>query len=413
MRVALLVALVATVGSCGNDRVVPRLDGAGGEGQDLAVAVAPDGFGACAQTSYEAKQAPAAMLAVLDRSSSMLEGNKFNFAANAIVQALDQDVFDTMWVGLYATPAGTTAGPMCIFGFPVACLNAPFPQVDLALAGSNKSIDANGVRHDIKAQITRLLPDAMDPDSTPMYEALQNAILNLQGWPRTGKRILFVVTDGSFSCTSLSKPQRPAYSDGNGCQDWEDPSSIVTMLSKANKDATTPVETFIVGVPGADTFDNSGNSAPPYHMRNALSAMAFAGSPAYVPQACTGRVYDKAGADPRVSCHVDLTQGNFSAKAIADAITQLRGKVLGCTFDLPMPDAGTVNPDEVNVSITLSGTRQDLYRRKDKGNACDSDGCWDYDDAGKVQLIGKACDGVTMGTDVKVEIVVGCATIIG
>ena len=63
--------------------------------------------GGCATASYAAHQDPAALLVLLDRSASMADANKYVFAAQAIVQALDQDVFDTMYLGLYATPSGT------------------------------------------------------------------------------------------------------------------------------------------------------------------------------------------------------------------------------------------------------------------------------------------------------------------
>ena len=39
-------------------------------------------------------------------------------------------------------------------------------------------------------------------------------------------------------------------------------------------DPAAPVQTFVIGVPGADTYDSSGCNAPPYHMRLALSAFA-------------------------------------------------------------------------------------------------------------------------------------------
>src|SRR5205807_1887716 len=98
-------------------------------------------------------------------------------------------------------------------------------------------------------------------------------------------RILLVVTDGAISCTSLSK--RAGYLDGNGCPDWENPNNIISLVNQANTNQTTPIDTFIVGVPGSDSYNSSGFAYPPYHMRAALSDIAYAGSPANVPANCT------------------------------------------------------------------------------------------------------------------------------
>jgi hypothetical protein len=369
--------------------------------------------GGCATALYEAKQAPAAMLVLLDRSASMADQNKWTFAAQATVQAIDQDIFDTMYLGLMASPSGTRMGPQCIFGLDVACQSPPFPQIDLKLAGNLKSADAMGVRHDIKAWVTQNLPDNGQGDASPLYDATQAAIISLQGWAMNGKRILFIVTDGTLSCCQFSN--RAGFPDCNGCtHDWEHPNNLVTLLGNANKDPNKPVETFIVGVPGADTFDAQGCNYPPYHMRAALSAIAFAGSPGNVPANCTGKTFAQNSPDPAVSCHVDLTQGNFNAAAIANKITEIRGKVLGCVFDLPTTDGGMVDLNDVNVNYTVNGGAQiDLKKRADPMNQCVAEGCWDYTVDNKVQLIGKACDDIKGQMNAQVKIVLGCPTIIG
>ncbi len=388
-------------------------DGGAGGGHDASAVVLGDMRGqGCALGTFEAQQAPAAMLVLLDRSSSMDLDNKWTFAANAIVQAVDQDIFDTMYVGLLSAPSGTVNGPACVFGFPVACKAPAFPDIDLTLAGALKSTAPTGVRHVMKDWLRKNNPDNGLGDASPLYAAIQSSILALQGWPQKGKRILFVVTDGTISCNEFSN--RPGYPDANGCtHDWENPNNIVALLQQANQDLNAPIESFIVGVPGADTYDQSGTNYPPYHMRAALSAIAYAGSPSNVPANCTGKAFMQNTPDPAVSCHIDLTQKNFSAAALSDAISQVRGKVLGCTFDLPQPDGGVLDKDQVNVTYTVGDMQLDLFRRKDPTNDCLQTGCWDYDGDNKVKLIGKACEDVRSGTNVKVEITVGCATIIG
>jgi len=237
------------------------------------------------------------------------------------------------------------------------------------------------------------------------YSALEN-------YSQPGKRILLFITDGGASCSSLSNPQRPSYQDPNNCPDWENPDNIVTLVKKAHDDTQSPVSTFVVGVPGADTDGSNPNTQPPYHVRTALSAYAFAGSPETVDPTCTGKAFSQTAGDPQVSCHFDMTQ-QYSAKKLSDAINEIRGKVLGCIFELPVPEAGTIDRSLVNVQYaTGTGADSPIYKRKDAGNACAADGCWDYTSDGKVELFGKACTDVKAAADARVQIVVGRATIV-
>lgn len=270
--------------------------GSGGSDAGADTSLMPDTVGVetgndqssgCATSVSEAKQAPAALLVVLDRSSSMSQNQKFTQAAIAIVQALDQDIFDTMSLGLYSAPTGTVQGPQCIFGLPVPCMAPPFPQIDLQYAGDAKSSDPGGVRRSIKDWLTYNAPAGGVGDASPMFWALQASIGTLQAWPESGKRILLLVTDGTLSCNQFT--DRPGFPDCNGCNhDWEDPNNLVQLLGAANADPVKPIDSFVVGVPGADTYDPQGCNYPPYHMRLALSAIGYAGSPANADPACTG-----------------------------------------------------------------------------------------------------------------------------
>jgi len=369
--------------------------------------------GSCVTASYVAEQAPLAIIVVMDKSDSMATNNKWAFAAQAIVQALDQQVFDSVHIGLLAAPHASVAGPACVFGFQVGCGVPPFPQVSLQLAGLETSNDPTGVRREIKDWLTVNTPGG-GLDGTPMHDALSVAYLSVQSWPEQGKRAVLVVTDGSFSCTSLSSPLRPNFMDGNGCPDWEHPQNMVQLAQQNEQDATQPVLTFVIGVPGADTYDPSAVTQPPYYMRGALSSIALAGAPAYMSPTCDSSIpFTAPGSNPTESCHFDMTQGNFTVQAVADAISVVRGQTVGCTYALPDPPGGLV-VTEVNVRSTVDGDVVDLARRADPSNECDTaPGCWDYDGAQEnVELIGAACDAVMTGQSVQVDVILGCQTIV-
>ena len=298
----------------------PPADG-GGDGVSLDVSadmgpmdVATDGRGstdapgdvslgdtndaACSAVELAASPTPAAALLLVNRSASMGTANKLAVAAQAVIQAVDRSPFDNTTIGLYAAPWGTVTGPACVFQLSVACATATSPQVGLALAGALRLSDSSGVRHAISQWLTSSSADKDGlGDSFPVYDAVRASLDALKAWNPIGRRLLVLATDGGFSCGQFGS--RPGYGDCNGCDhDWEDPGNVIQMLADARADAQRPVETFVIGMPGADTNDARGCDAPPYSMRLALSAMAYAGSPAHVDPACDGRTYVKAGADP-------------------------------------------------------------------------------------------------------------------
>ena len=395
---------------------VGRNDGFGPDATDI-------GFdGACATADYVAKQDPAAMLFVLDRSNTMSNGGKWSAAGLAIISAIDLDGFDDMTLGLLASPSSLTAAPECLIdaslGFvtTVMCGNPAVPQVAMSDAGTDKSSAPTGVRHDIYQWLSANSPDpdAEDGSGTPLYDALNQAYKFIRLTTVPGKRLVAFVVNGAASCTSVSSPSRPGYTDANGCPDWEYPDSIITLIKAAHDDPTAPVSTFVIGVPGADTTGSDPTTQPPYHLKRALSAYALAGSPETVDPTCDG-AWSASGGDPAVSCHYDMSSGTLDAATLAANIAKIRGSALGCIFDLPTPtDGSTIDKNKVNVEIdtTTPPSSDELKRRSDPSDTCATDGCWDYTSDGKIELIGKACDDAKALTSGEVKIIVGCATII-
>ena len=147
-----------------------------------------------------------------------------------------------------------------------------------------------------------------------------------------------------------------------------------------------------------------------------LSTYAVAGSPTTTvdPTCDQTAVWTQTGADPAVPCHpLDLSNGNnFNPTALASAITTLRGKALGCVYDLPTPPGKTIDPTKVNVVVTINGVATTIPKRTSMSDPCTaSPGCWDYDANMKVDLIGYSCTNVSTSSSAEVNIDVGCVTV--
>jgi len=385
---------------------------------------------ACAKFTAEAKQAPAAMLTVLDASASMNKSSKWGTAQLAIKSAIDKDVFDTMSLGLTVFPSSFANPPPCIcdtLGVDQATCNAllapgvscgvsVLPQVPVAPAGQDKTNASTGVRRQMYDWLVGHPPLSNGDDGSPIYDALRAGYESLKS-ENIARRMLVLITDGGFSCTSLSSPTRPGYPDDYGCLDWEYPSNVNDLIAGARNDPNKPIFTFIVGVPGSNSTGVAidGFATPPYNMLLALSTYAVSGSPDTVDPTCSkDATFSQGAAAPAKPCHIDLSSGNsFNADALAQAIADVRGKALGCVYDLPPPPPGEqIDKTQVNVNLTLDGALQNLKKRSDLLDLCAGDGCWDYTSDGKVQLLGKACESLGAATDAKVDIQVGCETIL-
>lgn len=278
-------------------------------------------WGAILSAVPSESSAAGTLLILLDRSASMANSNKWLTASTSIVQALDGNAVDTLSVGLIAAPAGTVSGPACVFSLPVPCAAPTLPQISIAAAGSQKSTAPSGVRRSIKDWLTLNSPQIGTSDGLPLYAATVNALSALNAVPGTGPRTLLILTDGGISCGSLASPVRPGYTDCNGCSgEWDAPTNLVQLLDAARNHPTTPVQTLVVGLPGSNTTGATCDE-PPYSTRLALSAIAFAGSPAQAQPGCTGTIFTQGGGDPSLACHRDLSSG-FSGAALTGAINQ-------------------------------------------------------------------------------------------
>ncbi|MEQ9323163.1 MAG: VWA domain-containing protein, partial [Polyangiaceae bacterium] len=370
----------AASGTTPSDDDGPSGPGSGGSGAMTTTGGAGPGPGSggsggldsCATFQAAAEQAPAAMLFVLDASISMSTGGKWQAAQLAIANAIDKDVFDTMSLGLVSFPtAPTVEPPPCICqalmlphpckstlvqfgGDGVTCGYSALPQVAIGPAG-DKTNGTMGARKSIYDYLVATQPFAggLGDDGSPVYEAISSGYAALSAYPDVEARVLVLISDGGFSCTSLGSQERQdvAFEDANGCKDWEHPNSVNTLIAEKRDDPNTPINTFIVGVPGSDSTGQpvGGYDTPPYSMLLALSTYAATGSPNTLEPCDSGLMFSETAPAPGTPCHFDLSQGQLDPNALADALTKIRGQALGCVYQLPAPPPGeTIAPDQVN-----------------------------------------------------------------
>ncbi|MBK8259468.1 MAG: hypothetical protein IPK82_43280 [Polyangiaceae bacterium] len=404
--------------------------GAGGTGAVInAGGTGQGGFEGCAKFTAEAAQAPAAILFAVDMSASMKKSQKWSTAQTSIVGAMDKDVFDHMTLGLVTFPTDFTDPPQCVCDYVegqlgpgtcslavpngVSCGFSGLPQVPMAPAGTDKSNAGTGVRSSIYNYLVSHNPLSNDDDGSPVYDAMVSGYNALKN-QNIARRVLILITDGGFSCTSLTT--REGYVDGYGCNDWEYPDAVNQLITESRDDMAKPIFTFVIGVPGSDSvgIKKDGFDTPPYHMKLALSTYAVNGSPDTVDPACSKDIpFTKDGADPPIPCHFDLSSASFNPDILAGAIQTIKGKALGCVYDLPTPPNGEIIDDKlVNVEVTVDGNTAVIPRRKDPNDACAADGCWDYNAAKQVQVLGKTCEDITKAVSAKVDIKVGCETVV-
>lgn len=145
--------------------------------------------------------------------------------------------------------------------------------------------------------------------------------------------------------------------DPTRCSPYDD-----TTLSNVvqNHFNSTGIHTFIVGMTGA-TF-------------NRLEA--WADYPGSITHDDTN---DACGTCNNCTCsHYNV--GNGDPTIFIAALQQIQNAVLGCTFNIPSPSQGVLDPDTVSVEYLPNGQppAQDLPRVNNAG-ACTGDG-WYYDD---------------------------------
>jgi hypothetical protein len=383
VRNATLSALFVVVGACSSS-----LDEPGSAGRNASDAFVDDGLansagnasgfdgrGACVGESAGAEVAPTVLQLVVDTSGSMdddapgpVRGSKWEATRRALLASVDQ------------MPAATAVG---VVFYPDtsndddddddnqdSCFDR---QTDVPL----RVLDAPGSqqRRQIRSAFQNQNPDG----GTPTHDAYAYAVQQLDAVTLTGARFAVLITDGiptfSLGCNAEDRGQNDAVDSG-------------PLVVEAAKSLSLGVRTFVIGSPGSEGA------------RENLSRMAEAGGTATPGCSHTGPAY----------CHFDMTEAQDFATALAQALGQIAGLALSCSYAIPLPPNGAqLDPAKVNVLFSPAGAREEVILRS-PGNTC-SDG-WQYSpDGTQVLLCGNTCERVREGNgSLKLEF--GCATTI-
>lgn len=313
----------------------------------------------CASISATATRVPLTIYLMMDRSSSMA-GTKWDAAKAGVIGLVNDPGSKDVTVGLSMFPRDMLlpGKPECAFD------NYQDALVDFGKLPGNaqKIVDA---------------VNAASPNGygTPIYPALggglTRALAIKQGAPNESVVVL-LVTDG--------EPEPPPGGPMNPLCGQADPldAKAIDGIAATALTMSGGVKTFVVGLPGVN--------------------VAFANDLA------------KAGGTDSaiVISNVDV-QKQFQA-----ALAKVRGEGLGCEFPLPpQADGKAYSYDQVNVRYTTgAGMAQDLSRSP----GCKSGMGWDYDDPAKptkVVLCSSVCDAVKADGLAKIDVVLGCPTILG
>jgi len=335
----------------------------------------PSDAGGCASSTIKADLLPANLLFVIDRSGSM------NCNLPPITSSSDCE----------AKPARVDATKPSKWEIIRDALKSAFAALP-PTAGAGISYFSNddecGVQSAPSVAVKRIDPaqvaalgaslDAMVPGGgTPIVGATILGYKHLhQQLFEPGGDYLVLLTDGSESCT-------PA--DISGLVSTQVPNALLVGI-----------RTFSIGAPGSEGA------------RGLLSQIAFAGGTA------SSATCDHAGTKDVGDCHFDMTTSQDFAGDLRKALATITGKALTCTFDVPTGPAGVpVDRTKVNVNFTPGGG-EPVPILQDNTALCDqgADG-WQYaDNESKIILCGPTCAKVKSDPTARIDIVLGCRTII-
>jgi hypothetical protein len=194
-----------------------------------------------------------------------------------------------------------------------------------------------------------------------------------------GNKFVVLLTDGAETC---------------------DRDKVQILQTEIPKALSVNIRTFVIGAPGSEPA------------RALLSQMAFLGGTAR-SATCdhTGTPADQG------DCHFDMTTSQDFAADLAAGLAAISGEALGCEIDVPQagPGGSAVDFGKVNVRYVPGGNASDTIDvLQDPEAPCDAGAeGWQYSQGNqKILLCGSICNDVKADESARVEVVLGCDTVV-
>ena len=360
----------------------------------------------CVAKSYHSTELPANVLFVVDRSGSMAcNPPPLQDSAACEAQATPSDgtqpskwqitigalqrVFDDLLaqhssanIGLTFFSNDNTCGVQSLPSVPVSKLDATqIAALKQALmqttpSGGTPLVGATTLAYAYLHQEAGMAPGCVEPCGAH------------------GNRYVVLITDGTDSCPMPSRAQDAAACTAAGsCTNY-------LVKTAAPNAAQANIKTYVIGAPGSEPA------------RGYLSELAFVGG--------TAKNAGKCNHDPTAQtgdCHFDMTSSPDFAGALASALGSISGAALGCEFAVPSA-GGQVDKGSVNVQYRGAKGEAVCFKYDDRACETSADG-WQFakradgtDDLSRVVICGKACDSVRADAAARVDVVLGCETIV-
>jgi hypothetical protein len=312
-------------------------------------------FASCATGQAAGSLTPVAMYVMFDNSLSMEQNNKWPQATEAMTAFFQDPESAGLKIALRFfgnNPTPGCDGEACSNDTVSACGD---PQVDL---GSPTAASAPEDAHE--AELVEAVERA-NPDfgGTPMYAALAGSLqwaTAHKGANPNEETVVLFLTDGV-----------PQYQD---CTE-----DIQEIAALASDGLDQGVRTYAIGLEGSQ--------------EDQMDSIAEAGG--------TGQ-------------GIFIGAGDASAQLL-EALRAIRGQVASCDVRVPEANNDNVDPQKVNVTVTLDGQGVTLGQVADEG-ACGDDGAWYYapGDTSRILLCPASCEAVQDDPESRIDIVFGCET---
>jgi hypothetical protein len=333
---------------------------------------------ACAGPSVEGESLPAVLQLVVDVSSSMRDRpagsnrSKWEITRDALINAIpgpangNGGLSPSLGVGLLFYPNKNVGTPSTTATTTDVCIdtNALIPAAPLG--------DQNGAQ---RTAIRNAFEQVQLQQSTPTHDAYRYAFENgIESTNLPGKRFMLLITDGSptlsLGCTN------PAGRLGD-----VDPTPI---LGEVQRTHDAQITSFFIGSPGSE------------NNRTWLSEAAQMGGTA--PAGCSPQ-------GPNY-CHLDMTTAADFSAALKEGLDAIVGVVTPCTYTVPTPVSGTIDPKKINVILT-SNNQSTLIVRDDVGDCTQG---WQLTADNEILLCKDTCD-QARSTGMAVDVLFGCESL--